>query len=96
MKTYCYECPTHGVFATVVEFEDRDKPQPCKECGADSTRTWEGAGPMVLNHSFRDGHKRFDAIRETSKLRKEKADARARGDLDRAARVSKEIIKVNK
>ena len=80
LKTYCYKCPHHGVFAATVEFDDRDRPRICGECGERSPRTWEQAGPRVMRNTYIDGTRRFDNLRADMKLRKARSEAKETGD----------------
>lgn len=89
---YVYRCEAcDRVFNEIVQYDNRDCPQPCPECDSLSPRTWQDSAPIVLRTSFQDGHRRFDEVRAQSKLKQEKAKARARGDGKLLKEVTKEI-----
>ncbi len=68
MPTYPWHCPNcEQEFDVFCEIEDRNKTPRCEDCGAkDSTRVQ--ASPAVMNHSYPDGNRRFDGVRQARKL----------------------------
>lgn len=94
MPRYNYICEEHGVFSEIVSYSYRETPQECPKCLSKSPRTWEGHSINYATASLPDGNGRFNNLREISRLRKEKAAARAKKDLASADKISREIKKV--
>lgn len=91
LKVYMYRCAEHGLFDCLMEYEARNSPQSCPVCEVRSPRTWEQAGPMVMNAALPDGTRRFDHIRAKMQLTKERSAAKERGDWQKLEEVRSEI-----
>lgn len=93
---YNFKCEEHGIFSEVLSYDCRDEPQECPKCSLSSPRTWEGHTVGQTKASFLDGTGRFDDIRESNRLKKEKMKARSKGDVKESDRINKEMKKVVK
>lgn len=96
MPVYNYECPEHEVFASLQEYSERDEPQPCPHCEYPSPRTWKKFTVSSMQHSYRDGTKRFQDIKEINKLKLMASEARGRGDLATDKQIKKTIKEFKK
>ncbi len=75
MPNYSYKCQTcEHSFDNIVKYDDRDLPQPCEECGAESKR--QMVMPTVMKAAYPDGHKRpgFSDLKSLAKLSELKAN----------------------
>lgn len=94
-KSQDYLCESCG--RADIELIERNEPVPelkCGSCGSTMVAVW--GAPAVLNHTLPAGTKRFDALRADVKMRKELSDAKQRGDMDSAKRISSERKKLNR
>lgn len=90
MPIYHYKCEDCGVFSELKPVDERAE-AVCPECGAVSKKTFEGMSFAVMNNAYLDGNRRFDDIRTSQRLKREKARARERGDLETERKVNKEL-----
>lgn len=97
MPHYIFECRGCGVHVeTFNRIADMDTP-PEDPCACD-TPNWRRTiqAPRVMNNSKLDGSGRFNTLRETMKLKKERAYARETGDRTSEKKIDSEIKVVNK
>ena len=95
--SYMYKCePCDKLISEIVSYDNRDVPQECPECTGEALRTYEGHTINNTRASFVSGTKRFDTLRNVSKLRKLKAEARAKGDLATSDQITKEQKEISK
>lgn len=90
-----FKCTDCGlVEALVLDRQDDtdDYDYECSECSGISVKIL--SAPRVMNHSHPDGSGRFDRIRETTRLRRARSDARAAGDKTTERKLDAEIKKV--
>lgn len=71
MPNYTYNCETCES-TTIEQFRIADRPETVT-CACGGTAKFTIVPVPVMNHSYRDGTKRFQDFREASKLNKEAA-----------------------
>ncbi len=90
MPTYVYRCPDcQSDYEEVRLIADRDDDADCEQCSRPCERLL--AAPAVMNHSYPDGTKRFDNLRQTRRLMK--AISRERNKADKA-KLTTELAKI--
>jgi len=83
MPNYDFECQhCKEVLEKNVKYENRDNPKmKCVTCGGDQMKRIMSA-PMLMEAAYPDGTKRFEGLRESRRLEKVIAEAKATGDRD--------------
>lgn len=98
-KTYDYQCADcDKVEIHLVEWEDRNNPQECTECGGPGSRLWSATfSTEKLSKSIpaEAAKGRFDYMRRRQELKKEKSASRISGDRKAEKEIDKEMIKSN-